>query len=450
MISSRGEASGFAPREAHDDRLVAVRAIAELRHPHVVPIRPGPNGGFEFDEKEGRSLAELLASRGGPLPLRVSLRILLDALSGLSALHRAKLGGKPLDFVHGEVMPANIIVGRDGVARIVPLVTAHWLPGSPPSTESIGYTAPEKLLGDAFDQRADVFSVGVLLWEAMAGRSLFHDLPVDDVVTQLVGGKVRPPAASDAPWSAELADVAMRALAVDPSDRWEHIGIMGADIETIALGHIAKSSELIALVTGRQVSRDSMSDEVTMPLASVSSLSPISNSIPATSDDSVTRRMTPEPPPSDSTVPIETPALRAPRDPMPERLRFKIVAASLGVSLVLLALAGYKKMSNTSDGPTATVLAPAAQAVEPPTEATNESPTQEAIEIAPRTLEPAVPTISAPAAPDTRAGGSVPKGTAQSSKARPNEAKSDGKAKGDPFGLMKPVKMKPKADPFGL
>src|SRR5579859_6488544 len=149
MMSTFGEASGSAPLVAQEDRPTTVRAVAELRHPHIVAMRPSAEG-FEFDREGGRSLAELLAARGGYLPLRAALRILLDTLSGLSALHRAQLGGKPLNFVHGEVTPENILVGRDGVARLVPLVASHWSSASVPSAAAVGYIAPEKLLGDKF------------------------------------------------------------------------------------------------------------------------------------------------------------------------------------------------------------------------------------------------------------------------------------------------------------
>ena len=68
--------------------------------------------GVEPDLASGCSLAEL--SKAAELPLRISLRILLDVLSGIAAIHHAKHEGKPIGFVHGEVAPANIIVGRDG------------------------------------------------------------------------------------------------------------------------------------------------------------------------------------------------------------------------------------------------------------------------------------------------------------------------------------------------
>jgi hypothetical protein len=79
---------------------------------------------------------------------------------------------------------------------------------------------------------------------------------MDAIVTQLVGGKVtRPPPPPGAPWAEALADVAMQALSVDPSHRWSHIGVMGAEIETITEGCLA-SSEDIALLVRRQALRE--------------------------------------------------------------------------------------------------------------------------------------------------------------------------------------------------
>src|SRR5262249_33031901 len=95
----------------------------------------------------------------------------------------------------------------------------------------------------------DVFSIGVLLWEAIAKKRLFRNLSMDAIVTQLVGGKVRrPPPPAGAPWAEALADVAIQALAVDPADRWPHVGVMGAETETIAEGSLGSSEEIALLV----------------------------------------------------------------------------------------------------------------------------------------------------------------------------------------------------------
>jgi serine/threonine-protein kinase len=459
---SKGTAD-LAPQGAEEKRVAVVQAIAELRHPHLVAMRERGDGGYEADLGASRSLAELQAARG-PLPLRAALRILLDALSGLSALHRARVGAKNLDFVHGEVTPDNVIVGPDGVARLVPLVEAHWSPTPRDTPRARGYTAPEKLLGDDFDQRADVFSVGVLLWEAMMGQSLFGDMAVNDIVTQLVGGKVRPPIVTegaDADWSADLADVVMRALAVDPADRWAHVGIMGADIETISEGKMAKSSELISLVTGREVSRDSMSDEVTRPLASISSLTPLTNSIPSpdepTAPDSpgalVARR-------SDSAEPVEAPP-RPPffsQAPMPERHRRRIVAGALSFSFLVLAVAGIKALAGRPDAPPpTTVLAPAAAPIAEtaslaePASFAETAPEPQAGPVAPPPEPPAAPTAAAPKPAPAKAAAAPPAPDPKASRAPAKTSASSSKPKEDPFGLLKPVRSKKqKDDPFGL
>jgi hypothetical protein len=243
---------GGPPGESGVARFPALRAVSELHHPHLVAMRRASAGpGFEPEARGGLTLAQLGEGPNGVgvLTLRIRLRVLLDALSGLAALHRVKLDGEPIGFVHGEVAPHNITVGRDGIGRLVPLVESHWSSPPVPAPESLGYVAPERLLGDVFDQRADVFSIGVLLWEAIAEKRLFRNLGMDAIVTQLVGGKVsRPPPPPGTPWADALTDVAMQALAVDPADRWPHVGVMGAEIETIAEGCLASSEEIALLV----------------------------------------------------------------------------------------------------------------------------------------------------------------------------------------------------------
>ena len=104
--------------------------------------------------------------------------------------------------------------------------------------------APERLLEDAFDHRADVFSAGVLLWEAITGRTLFREMTVDEIITQLMGGKIAPPAPrAGEVWDDSLAEVAMFSISVDPAQRWPHVGIVGAQIETIVdtLGELGRS-----------------------------------------------------------------------------------------------------------------------------------------------------------------------------------------------------------------
>ena len=305
--------SASEPPPSSQDHRTPLQVIADLRHPHLIVMRRNADGpGYEPELAGGMSLAELSRSEAGwfPLPLRVTLRVLLDALSGLASVHKATQNGNALDFVHGEVAPSNIIVGRDGLGRLVPVLPAHWNDRAQPSPDVTGYIAPERLLGDVFGQPADVFSAGVLLWEAITGKPLFRNWPLDAIVTQLIGRKVPYPIPfGDALWGVPLADVAMRALLVDPSERWAHVGALGAQVETIARGHLASSDEIAALVAGFAAgmggrgSMTSISDMETIPPppppapTAVTSLAPTASSIVQSPPDD-----------PESVAPVEVPA----------------------------------------------------------------------------------------------------------------------------------------------
>jgi len=334
---------------------------------------------------------------------------------------------------------------------LIPLLRA---PDAPASLET-GYSAPEKLLGDDFSQRADVFSIGVLLWEAIEGKALFRNQSIDEVVTFLVGGKVsRPNVSKGDPWSAELAEVVVRALAVDPADRWENVGFMGADIETIAEGHMAKSYEVATLVTGRDVTRDSLSDELTTRISTAASLTPFANSIPSPNDgDAVpdsrsgTRGA--------STEPVVTSAVETgtARRPMPRRRARMIVTGALSLGALLLTIAGLKALTH------ATVSTSSANGIGSPAAAPFPEPARpEPIPVA----DPAAPAAAPNGLPEAEPTAPVASSGVHTAPAVPAQGKAarvlprssapgkTGKPKDDPFGLLKPAKPKKDDDPFGL
>jgi serine/threonine-protein kinase len=162
------------------------RVAATIRHPNVVPLI---DLGAEQDQLfmvmdyiEGDTLAavEATAARlGRAIPLGIVLRIVLDSLAGLEAAHNlCTPDGTPLKVVHRDVSPQNIIVGVDGASRVLDFGIARaeqrlsqtvvgTLKGKAP------FMAPEQFDGNAIDRRADVFSMGVTLWEAVALRRLF-------------------------------------------------------------------------------------------------------------------------------------------------------------------------------------------------------------------------------------------------------------------------------------
>lgn len=207
---------------------------------------------------------------GGPgrLSLSYSLRWLVDVLTGLGVLHRT------LSFVHGEVQPENIVLGDDGVGRLIPVVRAHWVRGEERSRERLYYLAPEKLLGDRVDVRADVFSVGVMLWEALSGQRLLEAYTVDDIIARLMGGGIpRAHAPEGEAWTAPLSSIAERAIAIDPARRFATVAEMKAAIEGACQRYLASAPGMAELfgnpeARARSQVRDSLppeSQRVTLP-----------------------------------------------------------------------------------------------------------------------------------------------------------------------------------------
>jgi serine/threonine-protein kinase len=170
------------------------RVAARLHHPNVVPIlelggsaaeEPPPRSLFlVMDYIEGDTLAavQAVASRARRgIPLGIVLRVVLDALGGLDAAHGLTgPDGKPLHLVHRDVSPQNILVGSDGVARLTDFGIAR-ADGVRSTTRAgalkgkAAFMAPEQLVGDPVDHRADVFAMGVTLWEAIALRRMFPE-----------------------------------------------------------------------------------------------------------------------------------------------------------------------------------------------------------------------------------------------------------------------------------
>ena len=225
--------------------IASLRAIAALKSPHLALVRPARIGlGFESTGANQKTLAEVEDALGGPgrLSLSYSLRWLLDAMTGLGVLHRT------LSFVHGEVQPEHIVLGEDGVGRLVPVVRAHWVRGEERNPARLYYLAPEKLLGDRVDIRSDVFSIGVMLWEALAGQRLLEANDVDDIIARLMGGGMPRAAAPEAEsWTEPLAAIAERAIAVDPGRRFANVAEMKDALQSACSRYLASPPGMAAL-----------------------------------------------------------------------------------------------------------------------------------------------------------------------------------------------------------
>ena len=207
------------------------RLAARLNHANVVQTyEVGLEGGIHFlamDYLDGQPLHAILrkASRSG-MPLDVHVRILAEVLAGLHYAHTlCDFDGTPLRVVHRDVSPQNVFVTYDGQVKVVDFGIAKAA-GASSNTQNgmfkgkLAYVAPEQAGGEIVDARADIFSIGVMLWEAMAGRRFAQGDSQTAVLGKRLSGKeprIREVVPDADP---ELADICDRAMTHDPSGRF--------------------------------------------------------------------------------------------------------------------------------------------------------------------------------------------------------------------------------------
>jgi eukaryotic-like serine/threonine-protein kinase len=223
------------------------RILARIEHPNVVGVIDlvdGASPALVMDWVEGVDLARLMklaAASRRRIPVDVAAAIARDVLDGLHAAHESRSeDGVALEVVHRDVSPQNILVGFDGVVRVADfgIATArsaqrHTVEGS--ISGKLGYLAPEQLCGRC-DRRADVYSVGVVLWELLTGSRLRARVGAE-VLIEILYARAERPSLRGAEAST-LDAVVMRALEPYPEDRFATAAEMLASID----GHLVVAS----------------------------------------------------------------------------------------------------------------------------------------------------------------------------------------------------------------
>ncbi len=180
------------------------RLATRFRSPHVVStldvVATGEELFLVMDYVAGESLARLAATdRGDRIPVPIAVAIVAGALEGLHAAHEARgETGEPLGLVHRDVSPQNILVGTDGLARVLDFGIAKAA-GRLQSTRDgelkgkLSYMPPEQLRREPLGRRGDVYSAAVVLWETLTGERLFGGDDEGGIVTRVLMGKVQAP-----------------------------------------------------------------------------------------------------------------------------------------------------------------------------------------------------------------------------------------------------------------
>jgi hypothetical protein len=296
------------------------RALKALEHPKVVRVRDVFERDAEVlvvsDYVDGEWLSSLMMMQPRP-PLGVMLRVVIDVLEGLGALHGLRdERDKSLGFVHGALGPETVLVAADGVAEIA---RACRLP-RPGANER--YVAPELRRGDGpADVGSDIYAAGAIL------RDIVADAP------------------SDATWAEPLTDIAWRACAVDPETRWPSALAMATTVRRIAGSRLATAAAVAEFmrrrfgekILGRRAALEAL-DEPGAPSSEPVSLKPSDlelldpSSMPTLIEKLPALVPTLQPPP---VVPVAPVAPVAPAPPRPKDVAVARVALVKKPALIL-------------------------------------------------------------------------------------------------------------------
>src|SRR5881398_1972740 len=220
-------------RHAGDDQFVErfrreAKNAASLSHPNIVSIydRGEAEGTYyiAMEYLDGRSLKELIVSRG-PAPVGVAVEYARQILSALRFAHRHGI-------VHRDIKPHNALVDGDGRVKVTDFGIARAGMSQMTETGSIVWTAqylsPEQARGGEVDPRSDLYSLGVVLYELLTGKTPFDgDTPVEIAMKHLSSAP-KPPSKLRSDVPPELDKIVLRALAKDPNDRYQSADEMEA------------------------------------------------------------------------------------------------------------------------------------------------------------------------------------------------------------------------------
>jgi serine/threonine-protein kinase len=209
---------------------IEARAAGGLNHPNIVTIhdigRSGDLAYMAMEFLEGRELKELIAGR--ELTADRALDIAAQVADGLAYAHEHEV-------VHRDIKPANIIILRDGRVKITDFGIARMRTADVRTQTGVvlgspRYLSPEQVLGKRSDGRADIFSLGVILYEMLTGQTPFNGIDVNSLMFQIVNFTPPPPSSVNTALPHMLDLIVAKALAKSADDRYANIAELAADL----------------------------------------------------------------------------------------------------------------------------------------------------------------------------------------------------------------------------
>ena len=264
------------PQYSRDNDFVSMfldeaRLAARIQHPNVtvpldvVLLEESEEIFLVMEYIHGDNFARLLrAARAihAPVLPSISARIVSDALHGLHAAHEAVNEiGAPLNIVHRDVSPQNIMVGVDGVSRVVDFGIAKAASRFQSTREGqmkgkFAYMAPEQMGSGDIDRRVDIFAAGIVLWEALATKPLFHADDPGGVVAKVMSARIPRPSFINSLVSPDLDRVVMKALDRNANTRFQTARDFATAIEeVITVSGPRKVGDWVAQMGGTELAQ---------------------------------------------------------------------------------------------------------------------------------------------------------------------------------------------------
>jgi eukaryotic-like serine/threonine-protein kinase len=246
------------PQFARDPEFVEsfldeARLASRIQHPNVVStVDVVTTEGEVFLVMEyvaGESLAKLVRSalkKGMEIPPAVALSVLAGMLHGLHATHEARNEKRePMNIVHRDVSPQNVLVGLDGIARVLDFGVAKAAMRAQATRDGqmkgkLSYMSPEQLNSREVDRRTDVFAAGIVAWECLVGRRLFAGSDPGEVLAKVLTLDIPSPRDVNLAVPEAISNAIMRALEREPEKRWQTARDFAICLEqsgTMAAGH---------------------------------------------------------------------------------------------------------------------------------------------------------------------------------------------------------------------
>jgi serine/threonine-protein kinase len=221
---------------------IEARAAGGLNHPNIVTIhdigRSGDLAYMAMEFLEGRELKELIA--GKELSADRALDIAAHVADGLAYAHAH-------DVVHRDIKPANIMILRDGRVKITDFGIARMRTADVRTQTGVvlgspRYLSPEQVLGKRSDGRADIFSLGVILYEMITGQTPFNGVDVNSLMFQIVNFTAPPPSTVNPALPPMLDLIIAKALAKTADERYAGIAELAADLRACRQNGLATST----------------------------------------------------------------------------------------------------------------------------------------------------------------------------------------------------------------